>query len=84
MIRTQVYLSEGNVARLRRLVATTGKTQSELIREAVDRLDLPAPDRITALRSARGRWAERDDLPDFEAIRREADDRLVRLFEEDV
>ena len=82
MLRTTVYLTERNVACLRRLAAATGKTRSALVREAIDRLD--DAHRIAVLRATRGVWAERDDLPDFEAIRREADDRLARLFGDDV
>ncbi|MFN3595850.1 MAG: ribbon-helix-helix domain-containing protein [Rubricoccaceae bacterium] len=40
-MRTQVYLDERQVRRLRRLAAVTGKTHSQFIREAVDRLEAP-------------------------------------------
>ena len=83
MVRTQVYLSERHVARLRRLAAATGKTQSALVRDALDRLDTPPGDRLDALRAARGIWADRDDLPDCAALRLEFDDRLARDFGEE-
>lgn len=38
MVRTQVQLTDGQVERLRRLSAETGKSISALVREAVDRL----------------------------------------------
>lgn len=48
---------------------------SELIREAVDGfLDRYGEgNRQELLRGARGMWKDRDDLPDFEALRREFD-----------
>jgi hypothetical protein len=38
MLRTQIYLTEKERSGLSRMKAATGKKQSELIREAVDRL----------------------------------------------
>lgn len=35
MVRTTVYLDESDAASLRRLAAATGRSQAELIREAV-------------------------------------------------
>ena len=84
MIRTQVYLDEAQVRRLQRLASATGKSQSELIRDAVDRLDLPdgqldlPPERDAVLEEVFGGWSS--NTTDFAAIRREADERLDRLF----
>jgi hypothetical protein len=52
-----------------------GKKQSEIIREAIDHLiDQTRQNRTkTALREAAGIWKNRDDLPDFRAIRSEWD-----------
>jgi predicted DNA-binding protein len=75
MVRTQVYLSEEEQQGLRALSRRTGRSQSELIREAVD--DLLARhqsnDRSALLRQARGLWSERGDLPDFAELRGELD-----------
>jgi hypothetical protein len=75
MVRTQIYLTETEQRGLRALSRQTGLSQSELIRQAIDaflsgeqELDRPA-----LLRQARGLWQERDDLPDFSALRREFD-----------
>ncbi|HYH82628.1 MAG TPA: ribbon-helix-helix domain-containing protein [Longimicrobium sp.] len=77
MIRRQVYLTEKQQAGLRRLSNTTGETRSELIRQAIDQLlDGDRADRLGLLRHARGIWKDRDDLPDFAAMRREADERF--------
>jgi Arc/MetJ-type ribon-helix-helix transcriptional regulator len=75
MVLTQVYLSEEEQQGLRALSQRTGRSQSELIREAID--DLLArhqsSDRTALLRQARGLWSERTDLPDFAELRGEMD-----------
>lgn len=71
MIRTQIYLTEQEQTALKALTRQTGKSQSELIRDAVDRLlaQLDSRSRLDKLRAARGMWKNRDDLADFEATR---------------
>jgi hypothetical protein len=71
MIRTQVYLTDRQRAELTAISKTLGKKQSELIREAVDRLIDQASHsrRKIVLREAAGIWKDRTDLPDFKAIR---------------
>lgn len=56
---------------------STGKTQSELTREAVDGFiaRYVEGNRLQLLRGTRGMWKDRDDLPDFEALREEFDER---------
>ena len=75
MVRTQVYLTEKERDALRNLSRQTGKKQSELIRQAVDDfIDKHQPkDFQAALERVWGIWKDRDDLPDFEALRREFD-----------
>jgi hypothetical protein len=73
MIRTQIYLSQTEKSALAQLSRQTGKSQSALIREAIDALisrQLPQ-DRLQLLQQARGMWQDRTDLPDFKRLRRE-------------
>lgn len=75
MERTQIYLTKRERAELAALAKATGKKQSELIREAVDRLisDSGVQRRATTLENAAGMWKDREDLPDFRRIRKEWD-----------
>ncbi|MEJ2701819.1 MAG: ribbon-helix-helix domain-containing protein [Sedimentisphaerales bacterium] len=71
MIKTQIYITENQRDELAAIAKTSGKKQSELIREAVDLLiDQAGSDRRDlVLRKTAGMWKDRTDLPDFKAIR---------------
>lgn len=75
MIRTQIYLTDKQRAKLTIIAENMGKKQSELIREAIDRLieQTGQNQKKTALQEAAGIWKDRDDLPDFRALRSEWD-----------
>ena len=75
MVRTQIYLTERQRDELAAIAKIVGKKQSELIREAVDRLldEEGRGRRETVLREAAGIWKDRTDLPDFRATRAEWD-----------
>jgi hypothetical protein len=75
MIRTQIYLTKRQRTELTTISKILGKKQSELIREAVDRLIEQAGNsrREITLREAAGIWKDRTDLPDFKKIRTEWD-----------
>ena len=75
MVRTQIYLTERQRDELAAMAKTAGKKQSELIREAVDRLIAQEGRgrREAVLREAAGIWKDRTDLPDFRVIRAEWD-----------
>jgi hypothetical protein len=73
MVRTQVYLTERQRDELANIAKALGKKQSDLIREAVDRFIDQASSyrREPILREVAGIWKDREDLPDFRAIRGE-------------
>ncbi len=75
MVRTQIYLTENQRDKLFAISKAMGKKQSELIREAIDRLIAQASHnhRELVLRETAGIWKERTDLPDFRTIRSEWD-----------
>ena len=78
MIRTQVYLTAEQREALRELSRRTGRTLSALIRRAVDDFlskfeSLDIQERRAILERVHGIWKDRDDLPDFQALRRELD-----------
>lgn len=75
MVRTQIYLTEHQRDELATMAKSAGKKQSELIREAIDRLinHAGSSHRELVLRKAAGIWKDRTDLPDFKSIRAEWD-----------
>jgi predicted DNA-binding protein len=85
MVRTQVYLTGEQKKGLERLAASTGKRQSDMIREAIDGYLVrhEPQDWREALESVRGMWADRDDLDELYAdLRLDWDRRLKRLYGE--
>lgn len=75
MIRTQIYLTDKQRSALAKIAENLGKKQSEIIRDAIDRLIDQAgqKQKKTALQKAAGIWKNRTDLPDFRAMRSEWD-----------
>jgi len=75
MVRTQIYLTEHQRDELAAISKAAGKKQSELIREAIDRLINQSSHsrREAVLREAAGIWKDRTDLPDFNSTRAEWD-----------
>jgi len=75
MVRTQIYLTRREHESLRRVAKRTGRAQSEIIRAAVDDWleQKSGVGRAQVLEAVAGLWRERGDLPDFSALRREAD-----------
>jgi hypothetical protein len=75
MVRTQIYLTERQRDELAAIAKMAGKKQSELIREAIDRLidQTGCGRREAVLREVAGIWRDRTDLPDFKAMRAEWD-----------
>lgn len=75
MLRTQIYLTAKQRQELHSIAEQTGRTQSDLIREAVDHfiVEHRESNHLNRLSAARGIWKDRDDLPDFDALRGELD-----------
>jgi predicted DNA-binding protein len=75
MLRTQVYLTKEERGSLNIIAKQTGHTQSQLVREAIDRFvsQFQYDNRAAILRKAKGLWAKRTDLPNFEKLRKELD-----------
>jgi len=71
MVRTQIYLTQREAVALKSLASQTGKSQSELIRTAVDDLidRLGSRSRRDVLDRIAGIWKNRNDLPDFGELR---------------
>ena len=69
MIRTQVYLTKDQERGLKRLAASSGRKQSELIREAIEGYlaERQPKDWKEALEAVCGMWADRDDLDELYA-----------------
>ena len=75
MERTPIYLTDKEMQAVRSIARRLGSTQSAVIRTAVDRFidSASTGNRLDLLRSGRGLWRDRQDLPDFEVVRRELD-----------
>ena len=74
MVRTQIYLTEEEHRRVRRLAKTSGRKQSEIIRSAIDEFlgKMGPEDKLLRVRKAKGIWKNRKDL-DLSAIRKDFD-----------
>ncbi len=73
MIRTQIYLTDKQRAEISVISKKLGKKQSEIIREAIDRLIEQAGQnrKESVLQEAAGIWKNSKDLPDFRTLRSE-------------
>lgn len=83
MKRTQIYLTEKEKRELDRLSVERGVSKSSIIREAVDEYlaKHSTERRKEVLERVAGMWKDRDDLPDFEELRKEGD-RIDKLWKD--
>ena len=75
MVLTQIYLTQEERDGLKAAAQATGRDETELIHEALSQWLAADRDarRKAALEAAFGMWRDRDDLPDFEELRRSWD-----------
>jgi predicted DNA-binding protein len=80
MTTLQINLTSPQIDALHKLSEQTGKTEDELLQEAVAKLvgevskaEGERQKRLNRLRRAKGIWKDRDDLPNFEKLRAEWD-----------
>lgn len=80
MTTAKINLTDSQVNALHKLSVQTGKSEDELLQEAVNKLisevgeaEAKRQKRLENMRRARGIWKDRDDLPDFEKLRKEWD-----------
>lgn len=82
MVRTQVYLTDEQDRGLKSLADSSGRKQSQLIRDAIDRLlaESRSRDWREALEAVCGIWADRDELDQlYDDLRQEVETRVDRL-----
>ncbi len=72
---TELNLTDQERSVLKEISRRTGKTEDDLIREAVGRLinGFQIESRQMLMRKAKGIWKDRNDAPAFEDLRREWD-----------
>ena len=75
MIRSQIYLTENERASLKNISSETGRSQSDLIREAVDTFikKISKKNNNEQRQEAFGIWKEKSDIPDLRELRNEFD-----------
>lgn len=75
MTTLQITLSDAQQAILRAVAERTGKAEEELVQEAIEQMGSrhAIEERREVLRRVWGLWKDRDDLPDFEQMRKEMD-----------
>jgi hypothetical protein len=75
MTTAQVSLTDEQTEALRDLAQRTGKTEDQLLHEAIECFlsQRNRQDRLSLLRKARGIWKDRQDLPSVRELRAEFD-----------
>ncbi len=74
MLTTQVTLTDQQTQALRSIAQRTGKTEKDVIVEAVDQFiaQHTPRERRAALQQAKGMWEQRTDLPDLKTLREDS------------
>ena len=87
MTTTQINLTDSQADALQKLSRRTGKTEDELLQEAVNKLvsevgeaEAKRQKWLESLRQAKAIWKNRDDLPNLRQLRKESDRFSLRDF----
>ena len=75
MVEAELNLTEQERNALHEMSRRTGKSEGQLIREAVDQLiaRFQNDDRLVPMQKAKGIWKDRQDLPALDELRSEWD-----------
>ncbi|HKQ04127.1 MAG TPA: CopG family transcriptional regulator [Blastocatellia bacterium] len=75
MLDTEINLTEQERNALQEISRRTGKTEGELVREALDQFiaQFQNEDQRRLMQKARGIWKDRQDLPSLQELRNEWD-----------
>ena len=75
MLDTEINLTEQKRNALQEISRRTGKTEGELVREALDQFiaQFQNEDQRKLMQKARGIWKNRQDLPSLQELRNEWD-----------
>ena len=73
MAETKIIIPESIQEALAEIALTTGKSEQQLIAEALSELiqNYQTRNRLALMRKARGMWADREDIPNLEELRQE-------------
>ncbi len=74
MINTEITLSEPIQQAILEISQSTGKSQQELITDALEQMisNYQRKQRLAFMQQAKGIWTDRDDLPSLEQLRNES------------
>jgi hypothetical protein len=73
MTENSSFLTEADCLLLQSMSQLTGKTEKELLHEALNLLKVRVENRRSLLQRARGIWRDRNDLPTLTELRSEMD-----------
>ncbi len=81
MTENQIFLTDAECQLLQSMSQLTGKTEKDLLQEALEllKVQVDLEKRRSLLQEARGMWRDRDDLPDLSELRSEMNRRSLLI-----